>query len=203
MTWKTEKWIAELFPGEERVYEEYRLLPTRELIIVAAAVLDAALAELLAKRFRSFPAEAESFLGVNRDGRAPAASFGSRIQLAVLLGIITPEDAAVLRALRNLRNTFAHRANADLLVEPALGQTRALLSAWRSLAERLIEAGVLHGSVKSVSEIEEHLGVLSEAGEGLVLACFSTFQAYFFLLDPLVERVDLIRRRKPEHAEEQ
>ena len=42
MTWKIEKWLSEVFPGEDRLYEEYRGLSGRELAIVAAAVLDLA-----------------------------------------------------------------------------------------------------------------------------------------------------------------
>ena len=75
MAWKTEKWLDELFPGEDQIYAEYRNLPTRELIIVATAVLDAALAELLARRFRDIPKESEDFLGANGDaGRTAEAA---------------------------------------------------------------------------------------------------------------------------------
>ncbi len=194
MVWKTERWLSELFPGEDRVYAEYREFAPRELVIVAAALIDAALAELIAKRLRDFEAESESFLGVNGDGRAPAASLGARIQLALLLGIITIEDARILRALKNLRNTFAHRVKASFVEEPALGQSRALLSSWRSLALRLMETGALSGSEASLSEIEKYLEVHSDAGEGLVLAVLSTYQAYFHLLEPLVRRINLVRR---------
>jgi hypothetical protein len=50
MAWKIERWLAEVFPGESEIYSEYRSLPPRELAIVSAAVLDIALAELLAVR---------------------------------------------------------------------------------------------------------------------------------------------------------
>jgi hypothetical protein len=83
MAWKIEHWLEEVFPGKSRIYEEYRLLPPRELAVVAAAVLDLALATLLSRRFMDYPAESEAFLGVNGDGRAPAGSFGARIQLAL------------------------------------------------------------------------------------------------------------------------
>jgi len=195
MAWKTERWLQDLFPGSNRVYEEYRKLPTRELVIVASAVLDAALAEILAKRFRDYPDECESFLGVNGDGRAPAASFGSRIQLALLIGIITLEDAAILRSMKNLRNIFAHRVNAEFLAEPALGQARKLLENWRALAERMIKSGVLQGSTVSLDEIESYLDKHSGAGEGLILAVFSTYQAYFHLLEPHVKRINIVKRK--------
>ena len=81
MAWKIERWLAEVFPGEERIYSEYRTLPPRELAIVSAAVLDVALAELLALRLSGEDREIEAFLGLNGDGRAPVATFGGRIQL--------------------------------------------------------------------------------------------------------------------------
>ena len=52
MVWKVERWLADVFPGEANVYSEYKDLPPRELAIVAAAVLDSALAEILALRLR-------------------------------------------------------------------------------------------------------------------------------------------------------
>lgn len=114
MTWKSEKWLKELFPGDDRIYAEYHHLPTRELVIVAAAVLDAALAELLSKRLRDFPKEIESFLGVNGDGQAPASTFGARIQLALLIGLVTPDDADILEPEKHLRtpcpSQFSDRA---------------------------------------------------------------------------------------------
>ena len=97
MAWKIERWLSEVFPGEERIYIEYRDLRRRELAVVAAGVLDLALAELLSMRLIDKPGEYEEFLGLNEDGRAPCSSFGARIQLALLLGIITNEDATILR----------------------------------------------------------------------------------------------------------
>lgn len=50
MAWKTEKWMRDVFPGNDSIYEEYRSLPRRELAVVVGAVLDSASAELLSKR---------------------------------------------------------------------------------------------------------------------------------------------------------
>ena len=69
-----------------------------------AAVLDLALAEILSKRLNDLPAECEEFLRFDGDGRAPAGSFGARIQLGLLIGIVTPEDVEVLRAVKQLRS---------------------------------------------------------------------------------------------------
>jgi hypothetical protein len=76
-------------------------------------VLDGALAHLLSCRLVDCPSEYEEFLGLNEDGRAPCGSFGARIQLALLLGIITPTDASLLRTVKNIRNKLAHRVKAD------------------------------------------------------------------------------------------
>ncbi len=89
-----------MFPERENIYSEYRNLSERELAVVAGAVLDIGLADLIALRLAEMPDEIETFLGLNEDGRAPVASFGARIQMALLLGIITKEDAAVLRAIK-------------------------------------------------------------------------------------------------------
>ena len=50
MAWTVERWLADVFPGEENIYSEYRELHPRELTIVAVAVLDSALAEILTLR---------------------------------------------------------------------------------------------------------------------------------------------------------
>lgn len=194
MAWKTEKWLDEVFPGKAKICADYRNLPPRELVIVASAVLDAALAELLHKRFRDLPREAESFLGVNGDGRAPAASFGARIQLALLIGLLTQEDADVLRGIKNLRNTFAHRVQAQFIEEPALAQSKTLLERWRRMNNKLIQAGVLADRTEGLDEIERHLESHSGAGEGLVLALLSTYQAYLHLLETHVGRIEIVRR---------
>ena len=107
MAWKIEKWLAEVFPPDKRLFDEYKSLKARELVIVAASVMDLALAELISLRLSDLPKEQEEFLGLNGDGRSPCASFGSRIQLAVLLGIITIDDADILRTIKSLRNLYA------------------------------------------------------------------------------------------------
>jgi len=89
MAWKIERWLSEVFPGEAEIYSEYRSLSSRELAIVSAAVLDVALAELLSLRLANQENEVEEFLGVNGDGRAPAGSFGARIQLGLLVDLLT------------------------------------------------------------------------------------------------------------------
>ncbi len=47
MSRKIERWLDEVFPERENIYSEYRNLSERELAVVAGAVLDIGLADLL------------------------------------------------------------------------------------------------------------------------------------------------------------
>jgi len=179
MAWKIERWLADVFPGETKIYAEYRGLAPSELAIVAAAVLDVALAELLARRLASHEREAEDFLGLNGDGRAPAGSFGARIQLGLLLGVLTPDDAAALRIIKEIRNLFAHRVRINFLSPTVLKATIKLHALWLKHTEALIKAGAISGSTEHLSELGRQLPKVSEAGEGLLLSVLTVYQAYF------------------------
>ena len=189
MAWKIERWLSEVFPGEEEIYSEYRALPQRELAIVCAAVLDAALAELLWLRLRECRKESEDFLGLNGDGRAPAGSFGARIQLGLLIGLLTPDDAATLRAMKELLNLFAHRVKITFLSPPALKVTTKLHGLWLKRSVALIKSGVFSVSTSHLASIAKHLPTIEEAGEGLLLSVFVTYQAYFHRMHRHVVRV--------------
>lgn len=189
MAWKIERWLTEVFPGEERIYSEYRHLNPRELSVVCAAVLDLALAELIALRLIDLSSETESFLGLDGDGRAPVASFGARIQLGLLLGILTPEDAAILRTLKDVRNAFAHRVKITYLSPTVQRPIHKLYKLWHAKSERLMKDGLLHGKPGSLEKIEKYLGKLPEAGEGLLLSVFTVYQAYFYRMHPRIQRV--------------
>ena len=167
----------------------HRNLPSRELAVVAAAVLDLALAELLALRLREQPREVEEFLGLNGDGRAPAGSFGARIQLGVLVGILTQQDAAVLRTMKEIRNLFAHRVRVDFLSSPVLKATSRLHSLWLQHTEALIQAGAIAGTTKQIRELGHQLPKVSEAGEGLLLSVFTIYHAYFHRMHGRIQRV--------------
>lgn len=130
MAWKIEQWLSEVFPGEENIYSEYRSLPSRELAILCASVLDIALAELLSLRLIGYEKEIGEFLGLNGDGRAPAGSFGSRIHLGLLVGLLTKNDASILKTIKEIRNLFAHRVNLNFLSPQVVKSTRKLSSLW-------------------------------------------------------------------------
>lgn len=181
--------MAEVFPGADRIYTEYRLLPRRELAVVAAAVLDSALLELLSKRLGGASSEVVAFLGANGDGRAPCGSFGARIQLALLIHIVTENDAIVLRCIKNIRNRFAHEVKSDFTSPSVLPLVQKMHDQFLSQSNRLIAAGHLKGAEHSLELIRPHLAKTPEAGAGLLLAVFCAYQAYFHRLHSLVQEV--------------
>lgn len=189
MAWKIEHWLDDVFPGEHNIYSEYRSLLPRELAIVSAAVLDAALAELLSIRLSDESKEIEDFLGLNGDGRAPAASFGARIQLGLLIGLLTRDDAAILRTIKYIRNQYSHRVNIDFLSPSVLKATTKLHSLWLARNNALIEAGVMSGSTTQLNDLGRHLPHVAEAGEGLLLSIFTVYHAYFHRMHPRVQRI--------------
>ncbi len=116
MAKRIETWFGSLFtPSAKKIPPEYKQLAPRELAIVACGLLDAALVELLSLRFRDDRKEIDAFLGGEGDSRAPAGTFGARIQLAYLLGLIDAPMVKGLRGLKNLRNLMAHHVRVDLL----------------------------------------------------------------------------------------
>ena len=189
MAWKLERWLSDVFPGEENIYSEYGELRPRDLAITVAAVLDCALAELLIQRLGGPNKEIESFLGLNGDGRAPVASFGARIQLGLILGILTSRDAAILRTIKGIRNEFAHRVNVGFLSPTILKETTKLLSLWRKQTNDLVKAAVVPRSNGNLDIIEQELPCLPEAGEGLLLAIFAVYQAYFHRMHSRVTKI--------------
>lgn len=191
MAWKVEQWLRDVFPWPENIYSEYRLLPRRELAVVAGAVLDSALAELLVRRLAEPEDELIDFLGLNGDGRAPCSSFGARIQLARLTGILTAGDAKILKAIKNIRNRFAHEVRADFTSPSVLPLVLSLHDEFLSQSNTLIDAGHLPGPKRSMAAIRPHLATTPEAGAGLLLAVFSTYQAYFHRI---IERIQPISR---------
>jgi hypothetical protein len=191
MAWKVERWLAEVFPGKERIYEEYRNLPARELAIVSAAVLDLALAELLTLRLADIPKEVEEFLGLDSNGRAAAGSFGARIQLGLLVGLLTSEDAAMLRAMKGLRNEFAHRVRVSFTSPGPLKVLEKIFLLWMAHQERTAEArGVPPAALDAMRELRPLLATSEDACQGLLLAAFSTYQAMFHRMHGRVTRLD-------------
>ena len=189
MAWKNEKWLSNIFPGPERIYEKYRLLSDRELSIVAASVLDAAIAELLFLRLTGSETERHAFLGLDGDGRAPCGSFGSRIQLAVVLDLITKDDATILRAIKNLRNRFAHEVNVTFTSANVIPISIALCDSFNTLKQRLIDGQFIKEISVGLGELRAAIPTQSEAGAGLLLSVFCTYHAYFHRISERVRPI--------------
>jgi hypothetical protein len=189
MSWKIERWLSDVFPGKTEIYNEYRLLPRRELAVVAAAVLDIALAELLSRRVSDHAKEYEEFLGLNGDGRAPCGSLGARIQLALLLGIVTEQDAAVLRAVKNIRNRMAHRVLSDFNSPDVLPLVSSLHDLFLAHSNELIDKGLLGGTKHDFNLLRPLLSSTPEVGAAILLAVLTTYQAYFHRLSETITRI--------------
>jgi len=191
MPWKIEKWMLQVFPGADNIYSEYRGLSRREIAVVAAGVLDLAIAELVSKRLLDLPNEYEEFLGLSEDGRAACGTFGSRIQLALLVGVITPADAGLLRSIKAIRNKFAHRITVDFNSPQVVPLVVRLHGQWRARVSQLSHDT---RAVESLDEMKPLLQSNPEAGAGLLLAVFCVFQAYFHRLYDRVDRIQGIAR---------
>jgi hypothetical protein len=189
MAWRTEKWSAEVFPGLDKIYSEYAHLPRRELAVIAAAVLDAALSEVLSKRFVDHAAEIEDFLGLDGDGRAPCAAFGAKIQIGLLTGVLTPTDAGILRAIKGIRNRFAHEVRADFTSKSVLPFVLSLHDQFGARGRVILDADLWPQQKQHLAAMLPHLKTAPEAGAGLLLAVLCVYQAYFYRLLDRTQRV--------------
>lgn len=174
MVRKIEKWLQDVYPGHDQIVKEYADLGQRELAIVAAGVLDVALADLIASRVVNCEKECEEFLGLNEDGRAPLGSIGARIQAAVLLGIISPADAEIIRCIKNIRNKFAHRVKVDFHSPNVRPLIEGLLSKFVTRVDQLVKAGMAEGiSTSRIGEYKKMMDRDPKAGAGLLLIVFA------------------------------
>lgn len=80
----------------------------RGVILVGAAMLDRRLEQAIVARLRDDAKLAAELMGTDR----AAGSFGSRIKLAYLLGLLTAEERRELDLIRRIRNKAAHVAGA-------------------------------------------------------------------------------------------
>lgn len=197
MAWKIERWLSEVFPGSDKLYSHYNSLTPRELAIVAAAVIDAALVELLFIRLSRNEKEAEEFLGVNGDGRAPCGSFGARIQLAIMTGIITERDAAVFRKIKALRNLFAHKVNVSFTSPEVIRLCCELCDIWLNYVD-YIQDFMKKKNRPAIPDLDklrilrQAIPLHPEAAMALVLTLLMFFQAYLHGHHTSIKRIELI-----------
>lgn len=128
-------WSEDVLPKAKELSEQYGNLTPRELTIVAGGVLDIALADMIALRLKHQLKLAERFVGLTGEANAPAGNFASRIDLAVLLGIILLEDGEVFHCIRSLRNHFAHTVFASVTSEQGASLVWKLHQAWEKRRE--------------------------------------------------------------------
>lgn len=175
--WKIERW-QDVTSATDDIRSQYQNLQSRELIVVAAAILDIGLVELIRKRLSGTPAEAEAFLGVRKESYAPGATFAARIQLARLLGIFQESVCDSLIDIKEIRNKMAHRIRVALTAHdvyptiqrihqrqvaflgPALSPGEHTLEQTEESARNIIlsELGLMHLVVHRVSERIQPIG---------------------------------------------
>jgi DNA-binding MltR family transcriptional regulator len=114
----------------------FQKLSSRELAIVTAAILDAALAQLIPMRLIDDTKAVDAFIGADGSPKAPLGSFSARIDAAYLLGIVTRSTADRLNALREVRNVMGHRIEASLLDHPNI---RVIMEKWIKELDQLRE----------------------------------------------------------------
>ena len=143
--WTIERWMRDIVAVGTSADDQRDARGLRELVITSCAELDLALAELLSKRLSGSEDEINDFLGADEDGRAPAGSFGARIQLAHMVGLITAMEMEILRLLKRLRNDFAHKYHCDWDTPRVLQTT---LSLFGCVIKVGIERGTINGTIR-------------------------------------------------------
>ena len=184
MARKLEHWLETVPEDKTQLVDGYAQLSPRELPIVAAATLDLALVALLERRLLADPNEQESFLGTNGDGRAPAGSFGARIQLAYLLGLISKHDVEVLRSIKAIRNLFAHRMAVSFSSPSVVKELRRLHSSWLK---------AVGSSPSYIEKASRDVGDDEIRSQGILMIVFAHFQLYFHNTVPLINSIRELR----------
>ena len=172
---KRESWIDAKLPDPHKLAQSVCKLSARELVIIVSSFLESLLGDLIAGRLRPDKKEAAGFLGFNGDGRAPAASFGSRIQLAYLLSLIDENELKALRAVKSVRNIFAHRVVCSFEDDDIIKATEGIVEAIEQAGDKYAEQGRersgetewQNSRAKNISSKDGRIGFFT--GAGLVL----------------------------------
>lgn len=109
------------------ILEELKSQTDRGTAIIAAAVLDDVLNQLLTARLIKLGADRHESLF--RRTNAPLSSFSSKIEMCFALGVLSNEARLALHLIRDVRNEFAHRIEQIKFDHPAVAtmiQTRVL-----------------------------------------------------------------------------
>lgn len=90
-----------------RLTEEFKSESARASALVAAALLDSNLEDLLRAFLVPDRSEVETVLGTSMK------SFGARIRACYCLGLLSPDECHDLRIIKSVRNYFAHNLYAS------------------------------------------------------------------------------------------
>ena len=178
---KTEKWLAEVYPGLRQMFSKYEHLSDREIAIVVAAVFDAALLELIIARLPTDKKEVDDFLGIDGDGRAPCGTFGARIQMAVVLRLFDRTIAKILRTIKEIRNSFAHNVNADMQTPKIASLIATLEHDWRTFLRK--------DDLARLDRMMAKLTTKHQRGKAVLLFTLATLQQTFFRMHPKVQQI--------------
>jgi hypothetical protein len=108
---RIEDW-SEIYAQRDQLLEELKGHTRREIAVVAAAVLDSALAALLSKRFCGPKEKIEHFLGITGE-ETPASTFSMHTKLAQFVGLLDQPEIEALNHVREIRNRMAHRLKVE------------------------------------------------------------------------------------------
>jgi hypothetical protein len=109
------------------ILEELKSQTDRGTAIIAAAVLDDVLNQLLTARLIKLGSDRHDSLFSRTN--APLSSFSSKIEMCFALGVLSNEARLALHLIRDVRNEFAHRIEQIKFDHPAVAtmiQTRVL-----------------------------------------------------------------------------
>lgn len=137
---KHESWAGSKFPEPHKLSQLLLSFSPREQVIMVSSFLDSLLGDLIAKQLLQNEKEISSFLGFDGDGRAPVASFGARIQLAYLLSLIDDNELKALRAVKKVRNAFAHRVVCSFDDEDVVEATKTIIDALEQTGEKYVQS---------------------------------------------------------------
>jgi len=163
----------------------------RDLVVTKCAVLDIGLVHLLESRLANLPKIAERFLGL-ADNEGPAFSFGARIQLAALVGLISENDAGYLSALKNVRNKFAHRVAIDFTTGVVVKELNKLRPFWEETIPVNEWKAQPNGIVAIHNYIDEgidKIGKTNQAGQQMFIYTVLMFEESFRFIDSHNERL--------------
>jgi DNA-binding MltR family transcriptional regulator len=101
-------WIG----GSNEIAEAIAQIPRnsdRAVAIIAAAILERHITAAIKRRWRTAPNTSSSMLATE----GPLGNFGPKVDLVYLMGLISAEAHADLKAIKKIRNKFAHYLDVD------------------------------------------------------------------------------------------